>query len=114
MLIPLDEDFGLRLEGVQRLNRLLVGARTGPKSARLELTPLQRERLALMLRAVIGRRAGASYREIAAVLIDPYIVHLPARDWKASASHSRVYRWIKDACAFIDGGYRKLLNGDWP
>lgn len=67
-----------------------------------------------MLRAIDGRLAGASYREIAAVLLDPTVANLPARDWKGSAAHSRVYRLVKDALAFIHGGYRKLLRGEWP
>ena len=67
-----------------------------------------------MLRAIDGRIDGASYRQIAATLLDPEVVHLPARDWKGSAAHSRVFRLVKDAWTFIHGGYRKLLNGDWP
>jgi hypothetical protein len=67
-----------------------------------------------MLRAIDGRIDGASYREIAAALLDPDVVDLPARDWKVSAPHSRVFRLVKDAWGFIQGGYRKLLNGDWP
>ena len=67
-----------------------------------------------MLRAIDGRLDGASYREIASTLLDPDVARQPARDWKGSAAHSRVYRLVKDALALIRGGYRKLLSGDWP
>lgn len=113
-LIPLDEDFRFRLEGVERFHRLLIGEPPGPRPRRLDLTKLQRQRLALMLRAVLGRRAGASYREIGTVLFNPKIAQMPARDWKHSADHSRLFRLVKDAWSFIDGGYRRLLRGDWP
>lgn len=114
ILIPLDDDFRFRLEGIERFHRLLMGDPTGPRPRRLDLTVRQRRRLALMLRAVLGRRAGASYREIGAVLFDPKIAHMPARDWKLSAEHSHLFRLVKDAWSFIDGGYRRLLRGDWP
>jgi hypothetical protein len=114
VLIPLDGNFRFRLEGVERFHRLLIGEPAGPRPRRLDLTERQRQRLTLMLRVALGRRAGASYREIGTVLLDPKIAHLPARDWKISADHSRLFRLIKDAWFFIDGGYRKLLRGDWP
>ena len=114
VVIPLDGDFRLRVEGMERFHRLLMGQPAGPRPRRLDLTELQRLRLTLMLRAAIGRRAGASYREIGAVLFDPKIADMPARDWKQCADHSRLFRLIKDAWFFIDGGYRKLLRGEWP
>ena len=114
VVIPLDGDFRLRVEGLERFHRLLTGQAAGPRPRRLDLTKLQRLRLSLMLRAAIGRRAGASYREIGTVLFDPKIADMPARDWKHSADHSRLFRLIKDAWFFIDGGYRKLLRGEWP
>lgn len=112
VLIPLDGDFRLRLDGALRLHRLLLGERTGPPPRRIVLTPLQRSRLILMLRAIDGHRAGASYREIATVLLDPAANTMPARDWKTSAPHSRVFRLVRDAFALINGGYRRLFRGD--
>ena len=111
VLIPLDGDFRLRVEGALRFHRRLLGERAGPLPRRLTLTPLQRSRLILMLRAIDGRFAGASYREIAAVLLDPDVARIPARDWKASALHARVYRLVRDAFSLVNGGYRKLLRG---
>jgi len=112
VLIPLDGDFSLRLESARRFHRRLLGQAAGPLPRRIDLTPLQRSRLILMLRAVDGHFAGASYREIAAALLDPAVGTMPARDWKTSAPHSRVYRLVKDAVALVRGGYRKLLHGD--
>lgn len=111
-LIPLDGNFRLRLESALRFHRHLLGERAGPPPRRVELTPLQRSRLVLMLRAIDGRHTGASYREIATVLLDPAVSAMPARDWKVSAPHSRVFRLVKDAVALVSGGYRKLLHGD--
>lgn len=110
--IPLDGDFRLRLDAAARFHRRLVGEPSGPPARRIALTPLQRRRLILMLRAIDGRRSGASYREIATVLLDPAVGALPARDWKSSAPHSRVFRLVTDARALIEGGYRRLLRGD--
>ena len=111
VVLPLDGDFRLRLEGALRLHRHLSGERAGPPPRRLDLTSMQRQRLILMLRAFDGHIAGASYREIAAVLLDPAIRAMTARDWKVSAPHSRVYRLVKDAFALVNGGYLKLFRG---
>lgn len=72
---------------------------------------MQRDRLMLMLRAFDGHESGATYREVAAILFDPDITHVPARDWKSSALHARVFRLVKDATALVEGGYRRVLQG---
>jgi hypothetical protein len=110
VVLPLDGDFRLRLEGALRFHRHLSGERAGPPPRRLDLTPMRRQRLILM-RAFDGHLAGASYREIAAVLLDPAIRAMTARDWKVSAPHSRVYRLVKDAFALVNGGYLRLFLG---
>jgi hypothetical protein len=67
-----------------------------------------------MVRAFDARLDGASYRDIATVLFaSPKTARLPARDWKQSAEHSRVFRLVKNAGTLVDGGYRKLLGGGW-
>ena len=70
VLIPLDDHFRQRLTGALRFHRHLLGERSGPVPPRVDLTPMQRNRLMLMLRAFDGHEADASYRQIAAVLFD--------------------------------------------
>lgn len=111
VLIPLDDQFRQRLTGALRFHRYLLGERSGPVPPRVDLTPMQRDRLMLMLRAFDGHESGASHRQIATVLFDPDIAYVPARDWKSSALHARVFRLVKDACALVDGGYRRILRG---
>lgn len=114
MLIPFDGDFRLRLEGALRLHRRFLGEPAGPPPRGIELTTLQRRRLILMVHAFDGRSAGATYREIAVVLLDPEVAHLPARDWKGSPAHSYVFRLVRDAGFLVGGGYLRLLRGEWP
>lgn len=111
VLIPFDDHFRQRLAGALRFHRYLLGERSGPVPPRVDLTPMQRDRLVFMLRAFDGHEAGASYRQIAAVLFDPDVTRVPARDWKSSALHARVFRLVKDATALVEGGYRRMLQG---
>ncbi len=111
ILIPIDDDFGLRAASALRFVRRLRGKRPGPLPRALRLTPLRRGRLILMLRALDADQAGASYRQIASVLLDPAAAHIPARDWKESALQSRVFRLVNDAIGLMNGGYLELLRG---
>ena len=69
---------------------------------------MKRRRLVAMLRALDGRLAGASYRDIALALLDAEAAHWPAREWKSSAARSHVIRLVADAFALMNGGYRQL------
>jgi hypothetical protein len=111
VLIPLDADFRMRLDAALRLHRRLTGAPAGPLPRGWRLTAMQRRRLILMLRALDGRQAGASYRDIALALLDAREARWPACDWKCSAARSYVIRLVADAIALMNGGYRKLLRG---
>ena len=111
-LIPFDDDFGARLHSLQRLHRRLTGKRTGPPLRSLRLSPLQRARLTLQVRALDGEQAGASRREIASVLLDPSARTIPAIEWKNAALRKKVNRVVASAIALMNGGYLMLLRGD--
>lgn len=106
-MVPLDLDTPLRVEAVLKLWRSLTGRPEGRRPD--ALTPMRRERLAQMLRAVDARRAGATRRDIAEVLFGPGRV--PAGvEFDDHALRSRAARLIREGLAMIDGGYRKLLR----
>lgn len=111
VLIPLDSDFSVRLDAVRRLHRLLSGLPTGPLPRGWRLTPMQRRRYLLMLRALDGHLEGTSYREIAHVLLDAEAARWPASVWKSSAARSQIIRLIREGTGLMNGGYRKLLRG---
>jgi len=69
----------------------------------------QGRRLRQILRALDGRRAGASYRDIAIVLFGAQRV---GRDWNRDGDHlkNHVRRLVKRGEALVDGGYKRLLR----
>lgn len=87
-----------RLLGLCRLDRLPLG-----------LYPPERRagRWAMMLRAFDGAAAGASQRDIAAVLYGERAVR---EDWQAGFLRTRVQRLLSGARGLVRGGYRKLLD----
>jgi len=111
VLIPLDAEFRIRLDAVRRLHRRLIGLSAGPLPRGWRLTAMQRRRFILMLRALDGHLEGASYREIARVLLDAEAARWPASAWKSSAARSQVIRLVTEGTAIMNGGYRKLLQG---
>jgi hypothetical protein len=111
-LVPFDDDFGARLHSLQRLHRRLIGKRAGPPLRSLQLSPTQRARLTLLVRALDGEQEGVSRREIAAVLLDAEARHIPAIEWKNAALRKRVNRVVASSVALMSGGYLALLRGD--
>lgn len=109
--LPLDEHLPLRLASARRLYHRLNGRPGGPMPPAWRLTPARRRRLILMLRALDGHLAGATYRDIAAALLDPDSAQLPARLWKTDSTRARAIRLVADAVALMRGGYRTLLRG---
>lgn len=109
-VIPLDKDFITRIASLLRFHRRLLGRTPGPLPRGWPLTAYRLVRLDLMLRALDLRSAGATYREIAAELGRDDATRLSASDWKMSASRSFVVRLVRDATAFVNGDYRKLLR----
>lgn len=104
VLLPLDDLFEDRAWAAQRLWAV---ARDQPVPS--GLTAQQRDRLALMLRAVDGRDDGASHRQIAEALFGTDRV--PRGDaWKGSELRSRTLRLVADGFALVRGGYARLLR----
>jgi hypothetical protein len=104
--LPLDEDFEVRTRAAQRLWRAVSARPLGP--ALEGLTPQQRARLAMALRALDGHLEGASYRTIARVLFEP--ARIPDRAWKTHDLRSRTARLVQLGLRMMRGGYRDLLR----
>jgi hypothetical protein len=104
--LPLDEHFEARARAAQRLWRALNDKSLGPTLD--GLTPPQRARLALALRALDGHLEGASYRTIAEVMFGP--ARVPGRTWKTHDLRSRTIRLVQLGLRMMRGGYRDLLR----
>jgi hypothetical protein len=109
-LIPLDDTFGLRVAGLTRFHHRLSGASSGPLPTPWDMTRRHRQRLGLMVRALDGHLASASYREIADALYGREAITRYA--WKTSSIRGQTIRLVKDAIRMMKGGYRKLLRCD--
>jgi hypothetical protein len=109
-MVVLDDRFALRIAALIRFQRRLAGRPTGPLPKGWQITPRHRRRLALMLRALDGHLARASYREIADALFGSEAVARYA--WKTSSIRGQTIRLVKDAVRTMKGGYRRLLRGD--
>jgi hypothetical protein len=104
ILVPLDALTPQRLAAALRLWRSLSG-KPLPEPA---IIKPRRTRLILGLRALDGRAAGASHRDLARVFFGAARVpDGPA--WKAHDLRSRTLRLVADAVRLRDGGYRTLL-----
>lgn len=109
VLLPLDDSFHIRAEAALRFQRRLSGRAAGPLPRALALTPRHRLRLVRMVRALDGRSAGATYREIAGVLFDTS--WQSATEWKTSSIRAQTIRLVKDGQTMMHGGYLRLLAG---
>lgn len=109
-IVPLDKDFVTRIASLLRFHRRLLGRTPGPLPRGWPLTAYRLARLDLMLRALDLRQDGATYRQIAAALGRDKDTALPAIEWKVSAARSFAVRLVRDAKAFVNGDYRKLLR----
>ena len=107
VILPSDGDFPVRAAAASRLWAQIHG-RT-PSDAPWSLSKPRRDRLVLMLRALDGHLAAASYREIAEVLFGPG--RLEREPWKTSSLRDRTIRLVKGGIALMRDGYRKLLRG---
>nr|WP_258366123.1 DUF2285 domain-containing protein [Komagataeibacter rhaeticus] len=105
MILPLDKLLELRAEAVLRLWRALVG-RSGGKRGR-DFPQQTRDRHILMLRALDGRAAGASYRKLAEVLLR---FRGRKADWDNDPRKNQIRRLVADGRYYVRGGYRELLH----
>lgn len=93
-----------RLGAIERFLRSQGGRRVFDT----RLTQTQRRRLAQMLRALDGRREGASYLELALALFGRRLVD-PA-NWQDSSFRYTTLRLVRDGLRTVDRGYRQLLR----
>ncbi|RWH47165.1 MAG: DUF2285 domain-containing protein [Mesorhizobium sp.] len=104
-LVPLDADGFDRIEGIDRLLRVLQGR---PVRDDRRLTRQKKRRHRHMLQATDGRMNGATYREIAGVIFG--VDRAASEPWKTSALRDTTSALVKDGLAMIAGGYRALLR----
>jgi Uncharacterized conserved protein (DUF2285) len=105
VIIPLDQLFEIRVTAAIRLWRGLAGRNPGPNPAALPKT--RRDRLILALRALDGRLADATYREIASVLFGE--AGLSDRGWKSHDLRDRTIRLVRFGLEMMSSGYHRLL-----
>ena len=112
VLVPLDEDLMLRLNGIRRFHRLLTGRPVRPIPSLQALSASERQRAVLMLRAWDGAASGASRRDIAGVLVRSDFSGLSAAEWKSASERRQLARILAEARAMVGGEYLTLLRGD--
>lgn len=104
--LPLDRDFEFRVDASRRLWRGLNGR---PMGAPLHaISAHRRRRIALALRASDARTDGATYRDIAEVLLPAQ--RIPKREWGTHEARDRIIRLVKTGFALVRDGYRALLR----
>jgi hypothetical protein len=95
----------LRLDAARRFWRALKGRLSTPAHGAL---PRQsKARHILNLRALDGRRAGATQRQIAEALFAR--ASIASRDWRDHPLRHRVRATLRRADRLVAGGYRDLL-----
>ena len=105
VLLPLDCLFDIRANAALRLWRTLSGRSPGPNPA--HLSPDRRTRLILALRVLDGRRARASYHQIAEAVFS--VRDLKGSVWKSHDIRDRTVRLARYGQKLMSGGYRLLL-----
>lgn len=106
ILLPLDDDWPIRLGAANGLRRALIDRTADPPLSRQ-----RRDRLKRALRCVDARRAGASYREVAAAYFGARRVS--AEPWKTSSLKAQIVRLAAYGQSMIDRGYRDLIRGKY-
>jgi hypothetical protein len=104
-LIPLDRSGFGRVEAILRLLASLYG-RAIPSDTRI--TRQQRLRAKRMLRALDGRRAGASQKSIASAIFR--LSPMSRDEWQTAPARFATRSLIRDGLSMVTGGYRKLLQ----
>ena len=105
ILLPLDGLFDIRANAAIRFWRSLTGRNPGPNPA--HLSPSRRGRLILALRALDGRKAGASYHLIAEAVFE--FKNIKGSVWKSHDVRDRTIRLARYGQKLMNGDYRLLL-----
>ena len=108
VILPLDYDLPIRATAALRLWARMAG-RWNQQEQPLALTRQRRDRLVLLVRALDGHLAEASYREIAEVLFGTR--RIERETWKTSSLRDRTIRLVRGGVDLMRAGYRKLLRG---
>lgn len=108
VILPLDDDLPIRATAALRLWARMAGRRNQQEQP-LALTRQRRDRLVLLVRALDGHLAEASYREIAEVLFGTR--RIERETWKTSSLRDRTIRLVRGGVDLMRAGYRKLLRG---
>ena len=108
VILPLDDDLPIRATAALRLWARMAERRNQQEQP-LALTRQRRDRLVLMVRALDGHLAEASYREIAEVLFGTR--RIERETWKTSSLRDRTIRLVRGGVDLMRAGYRKLLRG---
>ena len=104
--LPLDRDFEFRAAAGTRLWRGLNGRPQGASPH--AISAYRRRRIALALRALDASTDGATYRDIAEVLLPAQ--RIAERDWGTHEVRDQIKRLVKTGFALVQGGYRSLLR----
>jgi len=104
IVIPVDDDWHVRLKAAHRLRDVLIGRR--PKQ---RLTRQRRARIAQALRTDDARRCDATLRDIATVYFGQD--RIEAEPWKTSALKAQTARLAKYGRSLVKHRYRELLGG---
>jgi hypothetical protein len=98
-----------RVDAIVRFRDAVLHHRISPDT---RLTPQRRQRLVESLRAIDGRRAGATYQQIAEAVFGAAPVN--AITWKSAPLRDTVMRRVAAGFDLVAGGYRRLLLGHRP
>ena len=103
-VLPLDEDFAVRLAVAARLYAIL---KSGIRPA-VRLPAHRRLRFKRMLRALDGRGVGASYRDIAQHILSADVTD--SSGWRTAPARDVAIRLCRAATRLMRGGYLALLR----
>ena len=103
---PFDRDFEFRAVAGMRLWRGLNGRPQGASPH--AISAHRRRRSALALRASDAQTDGATYYEIAQVMLPAQRIF--KRDWGTHEVRDQIKRLVKTGLALVQGGYRALLR----
>lgn len=98
-----------RLDAIRRLSHATSGRRSIKD---LRVTPYRRNNLRQMLRVIDGRRSGATFQEIAEIVLRAD--HVSATAWKTMPERDAVMRRFREGIRFTEGAYRTLLFRHQP
>ncbi|MCB1464154.1 MAG: DUF2285 domain-containing protein [Nitratireductor sp.] len=98
-----------RLDAIRRFSHAINGRRSVED---LRVTPYRSHNLRQMLRVIDGRRSGATFQEIAEIVLRAD--HVSATAWKSMPERDAVMRRFREGMKLVEGAYRSLLFRHHP